>query len=93
LSVPALGPFPREGEYEHCFTLEGPRGEFVPLASSVVEWLARAIEYSRGIPAARKRRALAEREERADREYEQWAWELLDDAVPAFHSQPFVVKP
>jgi len=91
--VPALGPFPREGEYEHCFTLEGPRGEFLPLSVSVVEWLVRAIEYSRAIPAARKRRALAEREEKQDREFEAWAWDLLDDAVPALHGQPFVVRP
>ncbi len=89
-SIPALGPFPREGEYEHCFTLEGPRGEFLPLSVSVVEWLVRAIEYSRSLPPARKRRALAEREEKADREYEAWAWQILDDAVPAFHAQPFV---
>jgi hypothetical protein len=92
-SVPALGPFPREGEYEHCFTLEGPRGEFLPLSVSVVEWLVRAIEYSRGVSAGAKRRALAEREERQDRAYEQWAWELLDDAAPAFHGQPHVVRP
>ena len=91
--IPALGPFPREGEYEHCFTLEGPQGEFLPLSAGVVEWLARAIEYSRAIPAARKRRALAEREERDDREYEEWAWELLDDAAPAMHGQTFVVRP
>jgi len=89
-SLPALGPFPHEGEYEHCFTLEGPGGEFVPLSVSVVEWLARAIEFSRGTPSASKRAALAAREEKRGREYEQWAWEQLDDAVPAFHAQPFV---
>src|SRR6266568_3689561 len=26
VSIPALGPYPSRGEYEHCFTLEGPRG-------------------------------------------------------------------
>ena len=30
-SVAALGPYPSRGDYEHCFTLEGPRGEFVQL--------------------------------------------------------------
>lgn len=32
IRVPALGPYPSRGEYEHCFTLEGSRGEFVPLS-------------------------------------------------------------
>jgi hypothetical protein len=31
ISIPALGPYPSRGEYEHCFTLEGPRGEFLQL--------------------------------------------------------------
>jgi len=90
--IPALGPFPHQGEYEHCLALEGPRGEFLPLSVSVVEWLVRAIEYSRRLPPAQKRRALAAREEKQDRDYEQWAWEMLDDAVPAFHDQPFVTR-
>ena len=25
-NIPALGPYPSRGDYEHCFTLEGPRG-------------------------------------------------------------------
>jgi hypothetical protein len=29
ISIPALGPYPSRGEYEHCFTLETPRGEFL----------------------------------------------------------------
>ena len=30
-SVPALGPYPSHGGYEHCLTLETPRGEFIQL--------------------------------------------------------------
>jgi hypothetical protein len=30
------------------------------------------------------------REARRDRAYESWAYDQLDDAVPAFHKQPFV---
>src|ERR1051326_3496011 len=30
-SVPALGPYPVRGEYEHCFTLETQRGDFLQL--------------------------------------------------------------
>ena len=92
-NIPALGPFPREGEYEHCFTLEGSRGEFLPLSASGVEWLIRAIEFSCGLPRAQRRQALFAREAAKDASFESWAYDKLDDAVPAFHAQPFVVRP
>ena len=38
VSIPALGPYPSRGEYEHCFTLEGPSGEFVQLTPTIAEW-------------------------------------------------------
>jgi hypothetical protein len=90
VSIPALGPYPSRGEYEHCFTLEGPRGEFIQLTPTIAEHVARAIEWSRRYPGAKTRTHLYEREAREDRSYEHWAYDLLDDAVPAFHKQPFV---
>jgi len=90
VSIPALGPYPARGEYEHCFTLEGPRGEFVQLTPTVAEHIARAIEWSRRSPRSAHKRALHEREQRHERTYDQSAYDLLDDAVPAFHNQPFV---
>jgi hypothetical protein len=93
-SVPALGPYPSRGDYEHCFTLETPRGEFVQLTITIAEQFARAIECSRGarvkLTRAQSRANLYEREARDDRAYSDWAYDLLDDAVPAFHHQPFV---
>jgi hypothetical protein len=90
ISVPALGPYPSRGEYEHCFTLEGPRGEFLQLTPTIAEHIARAIEWSRKFPRATTRRRLYDRERRQDLSYEDWAFDQLDDAVPAFHKQPFV---
>ncbi len=90
VSIPALGPYPSRGEFEHCFTLEGPQGEFIQLTPTVVEHIARAIECSRNHSRAKARARLYEREARADRRYERWAYDVLDDAVPAFHKQPFV---
>ncbi len=90
VSIPALGPYPSRGEYEHCFTLEGPRGEFIQLTPTIAEHVARAIEWWRKYPRAKNRNRLYEREQRADRHYEQWAFDVLDDSVPAFHKQPFV---
>jgi len=89
-SVPALGPYPSRGEYEHCFALEGRHGEFVQLTATAAERIARAIEWSRGQARVLRRAALYERERREEREYGEWAYDLLDDATPAFHRQPFV---
>jgi hypothetical protein len=88
--VPALGPYPERGEYEHCFTVQGLNGEFVQLTPTIVERVAQAIEWSRGKPRAKKREQLYRREERAEREYEAWAYDVLDEGVPALHGQPFV---
>jgi len=90
VSIPALGPYPSRGEYEHCFTLEGPRGEFLQVTPAAAERIARAIECARRSPRSLSRARLYEREQRAERRYEQWAYDVLDDAVPAFHKQPFV---
>lgn len=90
ISIPALGPYPSRGEYEHCFTLEGPRGEFLQLTPTAAEHVARAIEFSRRLPRTLRRTAIHEREVRDERAYEAWAYDLLDDATPAFHKQPFV---
>jgi hypothetical protein len=90
VSIPALGPYPSRGEYEHCFTLEGTRGEFLQLTPTISEHIARAIEFSRHAPRSVKRRSIDDREQRDDRAYDAWAFDKLDDAVPAFHRQPFV---
>ena len=90
ISIPALGPYPSRGEYEHCFTLESPRGEFLQLTPTIAEHIARAIECSRSSPPAKSRSRLYDREQRAERTYDQWAFDVMDDAVPAFHKQPFV---
>ena len=89
-NVPALGPYPSRGEYEHCFTLEVPSGEFVQLTPTVAEHIAYAIERSRCSPRTAKRASLYDRAQRDGLAYETWAYDLLDDAVPAFHKQPFV---
>jgi hypothetical protein len=89
-NVPALGPYPVRGEYEHCFTLAGPNGEFVQLTSTVAEYIARAIETGRNVSAGTRRQAVVRREERQERDYDGWAWDVLDSGVAAFHGSPFV---
>ncbi len=92
-NVAALGPYPSRGEYELAFTLQGPRGEFVQLTPTVVEHCARLIEFARGSPRRNARAALYEREARAERAYDAWAFDLLDDTVPALYGVPFVTVP
>jgi hypothetical protein len=91
VSIPALGPYPSRGEYEHCFTLETPRGEFLQLTPTIAEHIARAIECSRKFTRAKNRAQLYERKQRTEHNYDQWAFDVMDDAVSAFHNQSFVV--
>ncbi len=81
VSVPALGPYPERGEYEHCFALEGPGGEFVQLTPTIVERVAQAVEWSRGVGRGKQRAGLYEREGRKEREYDEWAFELMSGEV------------
>jgi hypothetical protein len=72
-NIPALGPYPSRGDYEHCFTLEGPRGEFVQLTPAAARHIARAIEASRGAGRAKGKEALDDRVRREEREYDSYA--------------------
>jgi hypothetical protein len=81
IRIPALGPYPSRGEYEHCFALNGPRGEFVPLAGAACDWIVRAIEWSRSQPRHAKRLALTERELRRERIADRAVDEVLDEAL------------
>lgn len=90
ISIPALGPYPRRGEYEHCFTLQGPRGEFIPLSPGACESIVRAVEFARSEPTQRHRAALVRRESHRDREWEAHADAVFNDASPAFHGAPYV---
>lgn len=93
IRVPALGPYPARGEYEHCFTLAGSRGEFIQLTPTVAEYIARAIEAGRRHSSAERRAALAEREQRGEHDYDSWAWDVLDGTSAAFGGMPFVTVP
>jgi hypothetical protein len=86
----ALGPYPARGEYEHCLTLETPRGDFIPLTPAALAHVARAIEWSRGLRSADRRAALDRRDAAEDRDYDNFADAVLSDAAPAFHGVPFI---
>ena len=74
--VAALGPYPSRGEYEHCFTLAGPGGEFLPLNGAACDWIVRAVEWSRRQPRGVARGALEGQAEARER-----AWDCAADEV------------
>jgi hypothetical protein len=92
IAIPALGPYPRRGEYEHCFTLAGPRGEFIPLSPSACETIVRAVEFARAHPVREHRAALERRETSRERDWDAHAEAVFDDSSPAFHGAPFVAS-
>jgi len=75
--VLALGPYPGRGDYEHCFTLEGPHGEFIQLTPTIVEHVAQAIEFSHRTKP--RKHTLKDREAKNEADYEKWAMEMMDD--------------
>src|ERR1700722_15522620 len=80
IRVAALGPYPSRGEYEHCFTLNGPGGEFAALAGAACDWIVRAIEWARRQPRQARRLALAEREARRELAFDRAVDDLFDEA-------------
>jgi hypothetical protein len=86
LIVPVLGPYPSRGEYEHCFTLAGPRGEFVALDVAACDKIVRAIEWARRQPRGKSKQALKDREARLEREWDACMDEILDDNEPRIFS-------
>lgn len=92
IAIPALGPYPHRGEYEHCFTLQGPHGEFIPLSLNTCEFIVRAVEFARAQPPQQHRAALLRREDHREREWQARADAIFSDASRAFHGAPFVVS-
>lgn len=90
VSIPALGPYPHRGEYEHCFTLQGPGGEFIPLSPNACEFIVRAVEFARAERPERHRAALLRREESREREWNAHGDAVFSEARAAFHGACFV---
>lgn len=81
IRIPALGPYPSRGEYEHCFTLETPDGSFLPLSAAACDWIVRAIEWARQQPRSRRHQAIARREATAARCWDRAADALLSEPL------------
>lgn len=78
IRIPALGPYPSRGEYEHCFTLQCANGEFIPLSPAACDLVVRAIEWARTQPPSVRRAALYARERLRERKWDRVADEVLE---------------
>ena len=81
IRVPALGPYPSRGDYEHCFALESANGEFIPLSPAACDWVVRAVEWARRQERRSSGSAIASREERRERDWDRAADDALDEAL------------
>jgi hypothetical protein len=72
------------GDYEICDD-SGLLGSGIPAVGTLENFLIPLIERSRGISFLERRAAIQAREEREERRFESRAYNILDDAAPAFH--------
>jgi hypothetical protein len=92
-NIPALGPYPSRGDYEHFYTLESPRGAFRQLTIARALWLAGIVWGSEKVQRETQNRTLAQKKtEFAEQEQAQRRADLeaMDATIPAFDYQPFV---
>jgi hypothetical protein len=80
MQIPALGPYPYRGEYEHCFTLQRTDGAFMPLDEAACDWIVRAMEWSRRQTGRAKRQALIAREDRRETDIDRAIDEMFYDS-------------
>lgn len=88
--IAALGPYPSRGDYDHFYTMEGPKGEYRELTPGRVRWIASVIRTSE--LASKKEIAARNQEAREQRQAEQDSldMEMIRSASPAFGSEPNV---
>jgi hypothetical protein len=79
--VPALGPYPSRGDYEHCFTLESASGEFIPLSPAACDWVVRALGWAHRQERRNSRSAIGSREARRERDWDRSADDALDEVL------------
>ncbi len=91
-----LGPYPERGEYELCFPIQTPAGEFLELSPSIVDFVVHAVERSRYLvnrDKALSLEMLRRRQAQIEAEWEAFADAVLDDAALPFHGDAHSVVP
>jgi hypothetical protein len=84
----ALGPFPSRGEYEGCHVFQNADRSYQDLTPYVVETVCRALNYQRNLRDIERRAALERREEKKVKDYDGFACDVIDDAMPAHYGKP-----
>lgn len=92
-NIQALGPYPHKGDYEHSFTLDDGRGNYISLDLEIARRVAYLWLKQRNAPRKSSIEKRSQFEAKQDADYHTFADAVLTDAVPAFHSHPFVTVP
>lgn len=90
IRVPALGPYPSRGDWEHVLTIQTPGGDFLGLTPAICDHIVRAIRWADRQPKAKKREALDDARARQERDHDNFVNSVLWNE-PRFHAQPYVV--
>ena len=88
--IPALGPYPSLGDWEHCVTIQKPDGGFLGLTLALCEQIVHIIQWADGQPKGKRREAIRAACDRRQKEYESFVDAVLWNE-PRFHVQPYVV--
>lgn len=88
ISVPALGPYPSRGDYEHAATLETRVGGFLQINPNIARYAAQRLEFIRAMRRRSLHEVRSEFVHKQDKDYDSFADSVLTDAVPAFHGMP-----
>lgn len=80
----ALGPYPSRGEYEACYCFEDADGSYQMPTAGMVETVIWAYAYQRLIADLERKKALKDREEKKKKADDDFVFDLVKDAEPAF---------
>lgn len=83
--ISTLGPYPSQGEYEHCFTFEDPLTKcFVQPDIGCIELICRAIERGRMMTRSERWAAISKKKEAARKARHDKFEETWEEAMPPF---------
>lgn len=91
-SIPALGPYPERGDWEHVFVLEDKAGNPIEPSLTLVSTIAKAVERSRNTRPADRLAGIKARVEKEKKDYEAYVDAVLWNE-PRFHGQPHIIVP
>lgn len=82
IRIPALGLYPRRGEYEHCYTCEDDQKNYIPITPRIARVVVQLAEASRQFSLKKRREAIEEVKRREEKRWDSDADTILNDSEP-----------